>query len=433
MAMTWRGVMAPLGQKDGIGRMIPIRNVDTDSRKMPIPFRYRPADFGGHHGAIPIGTVDRVWIEAGKLWGEGRFDDEDDTARTVFSKIKRRFLRHISVDLEPKTNKLMAATILDVPAFEESEVLDIADDTDEEPAEENKTRRLESVAFAVATVDDEEHLEWNLDSESTEEEGYDITVFAAETEIAYQTYLLSTRFAVSGSPGLPIADRGRAWDSGAATKRVAAWANGDASKLARAYMWKDADKDPTTAAAYKLPFADVIDGKLTIVPKAIFAIASVLQGGRGGVNIPDEDTKKIRSKIAGLYSKMSKKFGEKLDVPWANENSTHAAADIDAYAVEIEHAYQQFLLEWEKEGQRFNWVEDVGGLPSYIKRIAKHLKRKGFSESHAIATAVNAAKKMCATADVSFPGVQHVNPGSRAEACAAVASWEAKKAKARAT
>jgi hypothetical protein len=62
-------------------------------------------------------------------------------------------------------------------------------------------------------------------------------------------------------------------------------------------------------------------------------------------------------------------------------------------------------------------------LPSYIKRIANHLKKKGMSQSHAIASAVNAAKKMCATGDLNFPGDQDVNPGSRAQACAAVAQW----------
>lgn len=80
-----------------------------------------------------------------------------------------------------------------------------------------------------------------------------------------------------------------------------------------------------------------------------------------------------------------------------------------------------------------NWVEETGGLPPYIKRIARHLKAKGMSESRAIAVAVNAAKRMCASGDVNWPGVQRVNPGSRAEACAAVAEWERKKAQARAS
>lgn len=76
----------------------------------------------------------------------------------------------------------------------------------------------------------------------------------------------------------------------------------------------------------------------------------------------------------------------------------------------------------------FNWVEECGGLPRFIKRISKHLREKGMPESQAIATAVNACKKMCATGDTNFPGRQSVNKMSRAQACAAVAEWEKLKA-----
>jgi len=80
-----------------------------------------------------------------------------------------------------------------------------------------------------------------------------------------------------------------------------------------------------------------------------------------------------------------------------------------------------------------NWVDEQGGLPSYIKRITDHLTAKGMDTSRAIATAVNAAKKMCASGDLNWPGIQSVNPGSKAEACAAVQKWEAMKAAARAS
>lgn len=67
-----------------------------------------------------------------------------------------------------------------------------------------------------------------------------------------------------------------------------------------------------------------------------------------------------------------------------------------------------------------NWVEKAGGLPNYIRRIAKHIHSdSGLSISHAIAAAVNRVKVLCAKGN--------------AEACAAVASWERKKASARVT
>jgi hypothetical protein len=79
-----------------------------------------------------------------------------------------------------------------------------------------------------------------------------------------------------------------------------------------------------------------------------------------------------------------------------------------------------------------NWVDRAGGLPMYIRRIANHLhQEKGKTIGHAIAIAVNVVKKMCSSGDLNWPGKQSANAKSRAEACAAVASWERKKAGAR--
>jgi len=65
-----------------------------------------------------------------------------------------------------------------------------------------------------------------------------------------------------------------------------------------------------------------------------------------------------------------------------------------------------------------NWVDKAGGLPNYIRRIAKHIHSdSGLSISHAIAAAVNRVKVLCAKGN--------------AEACAAVASWEKKRASTR--
>lgn len=77
---------------------------------------------------------------------------------------------------------------------------------------------------------------------------------------------------------------------------------------------------------------------------------------------------------------------------------------------------------------QFNWIDECGGLPKYIKRISKHLTEQGMTKSRAIATAVNAVKKMCSSGDTNFPGRQSVNKMSRAEACQAVQEWEKLKA-----
>jgi hypothetical protein len=73
-----------------------------------------------------------------------------------------------------------------------------------------------------------------------------------------------------------------------------------------------------------------------------------------------------------------------------------------------------------------NWVEQEGGLPEYICEIARsiHTKR-GKSISNSIQIAVGMVKRWA-------KGVGDVNADTRAKAAAAVASWEKKKASARA-
>ena len=73
-----------------------------------------------------------------------------------------------------------------------------------------------------------------------------------------------------------------------------------------------------------------------------------------------------------------------------------------------------------KPGGPDNWVEKVGGLPDFIKRIAKHIfyDSPGMTVSHAIAAAVNRVKVLAAKGN--------------AKAVKALAQWEGKRAKAHA-
>lgn len=82
-----------------------------------------------------------------------------------------------------------------------------------------------------------------------------------------------------------------------------------------------------------------------------------------------------------------------------------------------------------KPGGPDNWVERAGSLPDYIERIAKHLHyEKGMTISQAIATAVNTVKRW--TTGTNHDG-SRLKPETVAKAAAAVAQWEALKAKAR--
>lgn len=136
---------------------------------------------------------------------------------------------------------------------------------------------------------------------------------------------IEERKAVSGADDLPLADRNHAWDGPAAEKRIFEWAGGDnfdPAKVRKAFFWYDS-KNPKNKTAYKLPFADVVNGKLTAIPKGIFAVAAVLQGSRGGVNIPQSDIDGIKKKVAHYYERMRQEFkDDSIKPPWEKSVGT---------------------------------------------------------------------------------------------------------------
>lgn len=112
--------------------------------------------------------------------------------------------------------------------------------------------------------------------------------------------------AVTAFQDLPLADREREWDGDAAEKRVRRWADAEDApneKYRDAHVWYDAE-NKDEFGAYKLLVADVIDGKLQAVPRGVMAAAAVMQGSRGGVDLPENDIDRVKSHLAKYYEKM---------------------------------------------------------------------------------------------------------------------------------
>src|ERR1700747_3335174 len=105
--------------------------------------------------------------------------------------------------------------------------------------------------------------------------------------------------AVTAFQDYPLADRDREWDGAAAEKRVRQWAGAEEpnEKYRDAHVWYDSDnKDNFTA--YKLLIADVIGGKLEAVPRGVMAAGNVMQGARGGADLPGKDIDRVKSHLA---------------------------------------------------------------------------------------------------------------------------------------
>ena len=111
---------------------------------------------------------------------------------------------------------------------------------------------------------------------------------------------------VSTFKDLPLADRDREWDGDSAERRVRRWAGAEDepnAKYRSAHVWYDGDSKDLFGS-YKLLIADVIDGHLKVVPRAVMAAANVMQGGRGGVDLPGRDVARVKGHLARYYRKM---------------------------------------------------------------------------------------------------------------------------------
>jgi hypothetical protein len=134
--------------------------------------------------------------------------------------------------------------------------------------------------------------------------------FAANPEAVVLSVKGATTF-----DDLPLADREREWDAAMAERRVRAWAGGENinwDKYRRAFFWYDED-NPELFGSYKLGFADVINGRLTAIPRGIFAAAGAMRGARGGVQIPAKDKQGVINHINRYYEKMAVESPFKAD------------------------------------------------------------------------------------------------------------------------
>jgi HK97 family phage major capsid protein/HK97 family phage prohead protease len=235
-------------------------------------FKKNPTIVWGHdYKQLPIAKATDIAVRNNQLIFTAEFPEEglNPQADTIFKYFKNGFLKAFSVGfipLEYERNEFGGTTFLKQELLEISAVV--------VPANQ------EALAMAVKAV------------------------------VPYQD--------------LPLADMEREWDAGEAVKRVKNWATTndevDFAKYRRAFLWYDSE-NPELLGSYKLPIADVIDGSLKAVPRAIFAAAAAIQGARGGVDIPDADKERIRNVLSKYYEKMDR------TPPWEeegiNENTTN--------------------------------------------------------------------------------------------------------------
>jgi len=145
-----------------------------------------------------------------------------------------------------------------------------------------------------AIADDEDHIEA---LEKDEEEDVEDLV---EDE-------LKSRTALPFHGDLPLAAEDVPWTFDTTTQDEVLGKgldNWDRYRDAHVYMVKGADSE--TKSAYKLPIARMINNELMVVLKGVYAAMAALNGSRGGVDIPDNDRRKVYETLKKYYTKFGK-------------------------------------------------------------------------------------------------------------------------------
>jgi uncharacterized protein len=130
-------------------------------------------------------------------------------------------------------------------------------------------------------------------------------------EVSLVTIPMNTSAVVTGFKGavafqdLPIADRETSWkadDAVARVKDATKSADAPSDKYKRAFLWRDPENEDDFEA-YKFQIADVVDGKMTTIPRAVFAAAAAIASAKGA-DIPDDERATVIGAIERYYEKM---------------------------------------------------------------------------------------------------------------------------------
>jgi hypothetical protein len=125
---------------------------------------------------------------------------------------------------------------------------------------------------------------------------------------------------LSGSARLPLAGLDTPWSPSDARKHLQGKRT-DTQKVEkpgfnfkRGHMFFDPDA-ADKPDGYRLVFADVVDGEQKAVPRAIFALAGLVQKADSGIS--EDDRAVLRGRIESYYTRMAKEFGDdKIVAPW---------------------------------------------------------------------------------------------------------------------
>lgn len=134
---------------------------------------------------------------------------------------------------------------------------------------------------------------------------------------------------------LPWAAREAKFNADDAIARINAWSNGSQDKFASAFFWNSGAGAGTNPNNYRLPMGDIYNGKLVLVPRAVFTAASILSGAHGGLEevVSEQERDQLKRVLTVIYDQFRRKWNDRRQIPpWlrgGNEMGKAVAASVN--------------------------------------------------------------------------------------------------------
>lgn len=307
--IRFRGLIAPVDKPTGDRRMFAANSLSF--RKLPRPGNFQILTSSGHAQSVTVAKLERVYAGEGGWYGEGTFLDPrmvPEVPRAIY--LLKEGVIGPSVDVDDCTyeivphptndeqtavrftkGRVMGFTLVAFPAFAEVEIM--VDDFDS----------YDSLVAAGC------HVPFAVNSNSWK------------------------RF--------PLGPRDQAWNADDAIGRLIEWSGGQPAKFRTAFLYINDKGEPTSRDSYRLPIADVVDGKLVLMPHAVYAAAALLSGAHGGLpNIDDAEKDRLRDVITEIYTVFQESWSDpRVKPPWLRGGR-------DQHGEPISDTKAEAVIEW---------------------------------------------------------------------------------------
>jgi|SRR5688572_2262113 len=289
MTIRWHGLVAPEEAATGDRRMFASQALTY--REFPLAAGWQRVTSAGHDGAVIVASWDAQYAGEGGIWGRGEFLDPrvvPEVVEAVY--LLDKGLIGPSVDLDPD----MAYEVVPHP-----------DRPDEDFAIKVTRANVHALTFVMGPAFPQVHITVDNDEEMS------ILASAGVQRVTFAVNKSSWR-------SMPIAPRETPFTFDEAISRIAEWSGGDPSRFGKAFLYQDKSLPPTNRESYRLPIADIHNGTLTLIPRAVFSAGTFLSNGHGGLDVvPEAEITQLQEVVTQIYDVLRETYADpRVIAPW---------------------------------------------------------------------------------------------------------------------